>query len=72
MMVNEHRLQLSQQHGFTKEANEKKFIQVWSSVSHYTIYTFALIKNSMKHLFPKTIVAFVITCVEDKDAFWKY
>ena len=37
----------------------EKMIQVWSSVSHYTVYTFVLIKNSMKHLFPQTIVAFV-------------
>ena len=59
MMVNEHRLQLSQQHGFTKEAMRKKFIQVWSSVSHYTTYTFVLSKTPWSIFSPKTIVAFV-------------
>ena len=58
MMVNEHRLQLSQQHGFTKEAMRKNHSSMILCVPLYNLYL-CTIKNSMKHLFPQTIVAFV-------------
>ena len=55
MMVNEHRLQLSQQHGFTKEAMRKNSFK-YDPLCPTIQSNICTIKNSMKHLFPKPLL----------------